>query len=286
MNLVNVRCNLCGADDYRVMHESTVEGIPPTVEECVSTVSGYASSNRIVSCRACGLVYANPRDEGLVRLYEQVVDDEYLESWEERARTFRRHLKTLQRYGKGRLLDIGCYAGVFLDEAKKTGYDIMGIEPSRWAAEFAAKKTGAEVLHGSWDSASLPENSFDVATMWDVIEHLEDPSACLGQVRRWLKTGGIVAITTHDIGSLFARAMGRRYPWLMRFHLYHFTPKTLSAMLVKNGLEPVSLKYYVKAFSLKYILGRLGLGLRSRLLERCTIPLPSGDMFMTIARKR
>jgi 2-polyprenyl-3-methyl-5-hydroxy-6-metoxy-1,4-benzoquinol methylase len=256
------------------------------VEECVSTVSGYASSNRIVSCRSCGLLYANPRDASLTGLYAQVVDDEYVKSWEERARTFRKHLKVLEKYRQGRkLLDIGCYAGIFLDEAKKAGYDIMGIEPSKWAAEFARGKTGAEVLHGSWDAVTLPESGFDIITIWDVIEHLEDPSACLKHVHGWLKSGGIVAITTHDIGSLFARMMGKRYPWLMRFHLYHFTPKTLSAMLSKNGLKVVLVKYYVKAFSLKYILGRLGLNVRSGIFEKVAIPLNSGDMFMIIARK-
>jgi 2-polyprenyl-3-methyl-5-hydroxy-6-metoxy-1,4-benzoquinol methylase len=263
-----------------------VEGTSPTVEECVSTMSGYGASNRIVLCKSCGLTYASPRDSGLTDLYKQVIDNEYIDSWEERAKTFRKHLMVLKgQKAKGELLDIGCYAGIFLDEAKKAGYNVTGIEPSRWAADFARNKTGAEVLCGGWNEVSLPENHFDIVTMWDVIEHFDDPSACIKQAHRWLKSGGITAITTHDIGSPFARLMGKRYPWLMRFHLFHFTPKTLLAMLSKNGFEPVLVKYYVKFFSLKYILGRLGFKSRNKLLERLTIPLPSGDMFMVIARK-
>jgi len=288
MSLINVKCNLCGADDYRVLYDSTVKDTSPSLEDCVSTINRYASFNRVVSCRSCGLVYANPRDAGLKRLYEQVVDDEYLESWHDRARTFRNHIRILESFKKekGRLLDIGCYGGIFLDEAKKHGYDISGIEPSRWAAELAAGKTGARVVCGGWDDASLPSDYFDIVTIWDVIEHLEDPSACLRQVQMWLKPGGIVAITTHDIGSLFARIMGKRYPWLMRFHLYHFEPKTLSAMLAKNGLETISARCYVKRFFLKYILGRIGFSLRNILFEKVAIPLNSGDMFMMIARKK
>jgi 2-polyprenyl-3-methyl-5-hydroxy-6-metoxy-1,4-benzoquinol methylase len=323
MTLVNVKCSLCGADDYEVIYESTIGDACPTAEECTSTVSGYARSNRIVRCRSCGFMYANPRDEGLTGLYEQVVDNDYLESWNERARTFRGHLRVLKRVREeiasldkrrqypprndaAALLDIGCYAGIFLDEAKKAGYSVMGIEPSKWAADYARNKTGAKVIQGGWNKASLPEGQFDVVTMWDVIEHVDDPSACLKQAHRWLKPGGIAALTTHDINSLFARIMGKRYPWLMRFHLYHFSPKTISAMLAKNGFETVLVKYYVKSFSLKYILGRLGLGrdvekgtvptsmdstvrgqsLLLKLFEKMNVPLPSGDMFMVVARKK
>ena len=100
------------------------------------------------------------------------------------------------------------------------------------------------------------------------------------------ESGGIVAVTTHDIGSLFARVMGRKYPWLMRFHLYHFTPTTLSAMLSRAGLKPVLTKYYSKRFSLKYFLSRLGIKVKGKLFEKISIPIYTGDMMLIVAEKK
>ncbi len=285
--LQQVRCNLCNADNYRVMYLSTVGDTPPSVEEYTSTVNKYGAFHNIVKCMSCGLVYMNPRDAGTVTFYKDVIDEEYLKTWQERAGTFRGHLTTVQKYKPhGDILDMGCYAGIFLDEARKQGYRVSGIEPSAWASEYARKKTGAQIITGSCSDRHFQKESFDVVTLWDVIEHLENPSASLSLVYDYLRVEGIAAITTHDIGSLFARLTGRKYPWLMRFHLYHFTPNTLSALLLKNGLQPISTVYYSKTFSFRYLLGRFGINMQSALFEKIRIPVNTGDMFMIVAKKK
>jgi 2-polyprenyl-3-methyl-5-hydroxy-6-metoxy-1,4-benzoquinol methylase len=288
MNMVEVRCNLCGSDNYRVIYRPSITDTPPSVEDYTSTINRYGCFHRIVSCRSCGFIYMNPRDARVKELYGEVKDDAYISSWDERAGTFREHLKILQRYALkgGNLLDIGCYAGIFPDEAVKDGYEVTAIEPSIWASEYAARKTKAKILCGSWDEVSLPQDHFDIVTMWDVIEHLEDPSSCLGHIHKLLKTGGIVAVTTHDIKGIFARLAGGRYPWLMRFHLYHFEPKTLRAMLLKNGLEPILTRFYVKRFTLQYFLSRFGIKTTHPLFRKMCISLYSGDMLMVLARKK
>lgn len=282
----NVRCNLCGSDDYYIKYGSNITSILPSLQEYTSTNNRYGFFNRIVVCRHCGLVYVNPRDSDTKRLYGEIIDDDYLKSWQERARTFRAHIKILKKYNSGaNLLDIGCYAGIFINEAKREGYNVTAIEPSKWAAEFAAKKTGIKVLCGGWEDFSLKEECYDIITLWDVIEHLEDPSACFKKIHRWLKKDGIVVITTHDISSFFARIMDRKYPWLMRFHLYHFTPKSLSALLVKNGLKPFFIKYYAKTFSIGYFLNHLNIKNRSEYLNNIHLSINTGDLFMLIAKK-
>ena len=160
------------------------------------------------------------------------------------------------------------------------------MEASRWASEYAREKTGAHIAIGRCEDVSFPEDSFDMVTLWDVVEHLEDPISCFRKVHDWLRPGGITAVTTHDIGSLVARLMGKKYPWLMRFHLYHFTPETLGALMERAGLKPIAVKYYVKTFSLRYILSRFGLNLKANLLDKLKIPIPTRDMFMIIAEKK
>jgi len=282
-----VECNICGEDDYKIIYPSNVGGSTPSVEDYTSTVNKYSVFNNIVGCKKCGLVYMNPRDVGVNELYKEVVDNAYLETWQERAETFKEHLKVIDEYKPtGSLLDIGCYAGIFLDEAKKRGYQVTGIEPSRWASDYARDKTGATIINASCnEKIFFDEAEFDLVTLWDVIEHLDDPSQCLSNVYNYLKDDGIVVITTHDIGSLIAKLMGKRYPWLMRFHLYHFTPETLSALLLKHKLEVVCTKYYSKKFSLAYLLSRAGIKTESRLLKRTVVPINTRDMFMVVAKK-
>ncbi len=290
MAAVNVRCNLCNSDNYKVIYNSTIDSnnISPMVTDYISTVNKYSIFNNIVRCKCCGLTYMNPRDADVRRFYREVIDNAYIESCEQRIDLFKSHLRLLRKYtnGKGNLLDLGCYAGIFAGEAKREGYNVVGIEPSKWAVEFARKNIGVSgILEGSWDEVSLEQNSFDVITMLDVIEHIEDPSSCLKQIYNWLRKDGIVAITTHDIGSLFARLLREKYPWLMRFHLYHFEPKTLSTMLYKNNLEPITVKYYTKTFSLNYFLSHVGIKIPWKSFKKIKISLNTGDMFLIIARK-
>jgi 2-polyprenyl-3-methyl-5-hydroxy-6-metoxy-1,4-benzoquinol methylase len=281
-----VRCNLCGSDDYTLRFPSTVRA-RPTVEDYVSTINRYGDCHDIVTCKQCGLTYMREVDQGIVDLYGGVEDAEYLRTWEERAETFRGHLAVMKKYREaGQVLDVGCYGGIFIHEARRQGYELTGVEPSAWAAAYAAECTGVRVVQGDCLSTSFPDDSFDMVTLWDVIEHLEDPLGCLRSVHGYLRDEGLVFVTTHDIESRFARMLGRRYPWLMRFHLVHFSPRTLSRMLEEAGFAVEEVAYYSKRFSLRYLLGRFGINVRSAFLDRIKIPINTGDMFMAVARKR
>lgn len=285
-DLIKVPCNYCGSDEYIVKYPATIKHSSATVSEFTSTSTGYAMYNDIVRCLNCGLIYMNPRDRDIVGLYEDVVDEAYLGSWPERAEGFAEHIKTIEKYKPGRdMLDIGCYAGIFPDVAVKAGYNVTAIEPSKWASEHA-KKTGARIIQGGCGSVKLESNTFDVVTMWDVVEHLEDPMGCLERIHDYLRPGGIAIVATHDIGAIIPRILGKRYPWLMRFHLYHFTPRTLGMMMKKAGLELVETKYYGKTFTIKYLLSRLGIETKAKIFENYKININPGDLFLIVGRKK
>lgn len=286
MNYVKVKCDYCGLDNCDILYKSNIGKKMATVREFTSTVNKYASYNNIVKCNNCGLIYMNPRDKNVNTLYRDVIDNNYLKSWNERKSTFRNHLVEIKRFKKrGRLLDIGCYAGIFPEVAKEAGFEVTGIEPSKWAAKYAKNKTGLTIYQGSWDKVKLRISSFDVVTIWDVIEHLEDPLGCLNKAYKWTNKGGILVVTTHDISSLIAKIMGGKYPWLMRFHLYHFDKKTLAKMIEKAGFKVVVKTTYAKIFSLKYLLSRIGVITKSKVFEKISLPIYSGDMMMIIAIK-
>ncbi len=305
-----VRCNLCGADAALVRYPCTIgEHAEGEWGAYACTHSGYGRHHTIVQCQECGLVYTNPRlnQHDIVDTYESVEDPLYLEEREGRVLTFEHHLKPLERIAgppDGRpLLDVGCYAGVFVEIAASHGWDAWGVEPSRWAVEQAQAR-GLHVAQGTLDTADLPEAHFDVVTMWDVIEHLTDPRRALEQAHRLLrspepakgKPGGLVVVHTIDIDSLFARLMGARWPWLMEMHIYYFSRRTLRAMLEKCGFELISDRPQGRYLRLGYLTNRVGAlvpvvgrpaeWLVTKLrLRGVAVPIDLGDLFTAYARK-
>jgi 2-polyprenyl-3-methyl-5-hydroxy-6-metoxy-1,4-benzoquinol methylase len=299
-----VKCNLCGADDAVVRFPSTMlqeNGRPAEPEHFLCTTLSYGQHYRIVQCRRCGLVYTNPRRRpaDILRDYEAVVDERYLAEREARVATFRRNIRPLEaliapRNG-GRLLDVGAHVGTFVQVAQEEGWDAWGLEPSRWAVE-QGRQDGLNMIQGTLRDAELDPASFDVVTMWDVVEHLIDPSADLDEVARLLKPGGVFCVHTIDVGSPFARLMGRRWPWLVEMHNTFFTPRTLGAMVEKVGLQVESWRVQSRYLHLGYLLsrlsgwsrplGRLAEGVAGALhVGHWLVPVNFGDLFTLYARK-
>ncbi len=298
----HVRCNLCGADDAVVRYPCTIkQGESGDWRAFRCTHSGYGQHHTIVQCRQCGLVYTDPRPDGhdIIETYQTVEDLLYIEEREGRVLTFEHHLKPLERLTgspNGRpLLDVGCYTGVFVEIAAGHGWDAWGVEPSRWAVEQAQAR-GLHVVQGTLETADLPQATFDVVTMWDVIEHVTDPLRTLQQAYRLLKPGGLVVVHTIDIESPFARLMGARWPWLMEMHIYYFSRRTLRAMLEKCGFQVLSDRPQGRYLRLGYLMNRVAalippvgrpaewlvtkLGLRG-----LAVPVNLGDLFTAYARR-
>ncbi len=300
---VPVACNLCGADDTQPLYPNTLgsDDRSGSIERFRCTSSGYGRHHAIVRCARCGLVYASPRsgDDAIRQSYEDVVDDLYIEERRGRVLTFERNFRPLlamvREPERPRLLDVGCYAGIFVEIVAQHGWEAWGLEPSAWAAAEAERR-GLRVVQGTLASAALPPGSFDVVTMWDVIEHLTDPKAELLRINRLLKPGGIACIHTIDIGGLAPRILGPRWPWLMEMHLYYFSRRTMAQMLAATGFQVVRQITQGRYLLLDYLLAQLGAYTPrlSRLLRSTArrlgagqwpISINLGDLFTTFARK-
>ena len=298
----HVCCNLCGAEDSAVRYPSTarqVGGGDWRAFRC--THSGYGRHHTIVQCQQCGLVYTDPRPDGhdIVETYQAVEDPLYVEEREGRVLTFEHHLKPLERLtgppNGRRLLDVGCYTGIFVEIAARHGWEAWGVEPSCWAVEYAHAQ-GLHVVQGTLETTDLPEAHFDLVTMWDVIEHVIDPRETLQQAHRLLKPDGLLVVHTIDIDSIFARLMGAHWPWLMEMHLYYFSRRTLRAILEKCGYQVLSDRPQGRYLRLGYLMSRVSalmpaIGrpvewLVTRLgLRGLAVPVNLGDLFTAYARK-
>jgi 2-polyprenyl-3-methyl-5-hydroxy-6-metoxy-1,4-benzoquinol methylase len=158
----------------------------------------------------------------------------------------------------GRLLDVGAATGFFVEQARAVGWDAIGLEPSEWAAEFARRELGMEVFTGTLESMHFADQAFDVVTLWEVIEHLPDPMVTLQEIRRILRPGGQLVLSTPDSGSPVARASGRR--WLgwrkVPEHLFFFDRSNLDRLLTRAGFVPVRHRYASLTVSAGFALER------------------------------
>jgi SAM-dependent methyltransferase len=158
-------------------------------------------------------------------------------------RTYRRRISIVRRHfdRPGRVLDIGCAAGYFLSVMKDEGWQVTGLEPSDAIRRQAAELIGAEnVLGGLLGEVDLEPGSFDLITLWDVLEHIPDPVAALAEARKLLAPGGKLLIETQNVDSRAARLLGPRWQHYKHTeHIYHFNPDTLNEVLARAGLRAI-----------------------------------------------
>jgi SAM-dependent methyltransferase len=188
--------------------------------------------------------------------------------------TARRGLRDIERFVRpGRVVDLGCWTGSFLDAARERGWSTVGIEPSHWASN-RARERGLDVRTGSIDEHGLEPATFSLVVMCDVIEHLVDPGAGLDRVRALLRPDGALYLTLPDAGSGLARAMGGKWWSVLPMHVQYFTRDSLTRLLERHGFAVRSLRTHAKVFSARYYAERLG-GY-TPLLERAAVGLVRG----------
>ena len=296
-------CVGCGSEFLSEMYpRQTVESgptDPSSAFRCSSMT--HARKPRVAKCLRCGLaqVPTSEHPADLEDLYADVVDQDYLQNLNAKTRTFANAYARLCPYlpETGRLLEVGSYCGLFLLEARRHGWTATGIEPSRWAAEYARSATGLEVLHGSFERlAPTLDGPYDAVVSWDVLEHVRDPRGTLESACRLLRPGGVLALSTLDIDSWFPRLMGRHWPWVMEMHLHYFSATGLAKMFDGAGFEMLRIEPYRHYASVQYIYRKLCASLPpavgdlflkpARLMPDVVIPVALGDIKLYVGRKR
>jgi SAM-dependent methyltransferase len=223
-----IDCPLCGSSDHAPLFEK----------------QGFT----FVRCRECRLVFVNPQ------VREDVVLSEYRTAetndlWfdvltSERQLALDREkfgevLDLLEPYrGAGRLLDVGCSIGLFLDLARERGWAGVGIEFAPRALAHARDHYGLEVLDVPLEEAGFEPESFDAVGLLSVLEHTNEPRRMLADVVRVLRPGGAVYIVVPNVESLACRVLHERARTFDgRNHLVYFSPSTLRDCLDRCGFD-------------------------------------------------
>jgi len=153
------------------------------------------------------------------------------------ALTGRKVLGYLPYEGSGRLLDFGCGTGGYVAKMTVAGWKAAGIDVSHRAV-LAGREAGLTILEGTLPGVALPDESFDVVTMWQALEHVPSPRATLAAAWRLLAPGGRLVVALPRLDSLEARWFGSRwFPLELPRHLTHFTAATLRRHIEATGFR-------------------------------------------------
>jgi SAM-dependent methyltransferase len=290
------RCWLCGGSRVALRFPGRGQGLlDPRAFHCTSF--GHRRHPAIWRCRDCRLLFQSPRptEAELLAAYGAVEDPVYLAESQNRVLTFRRALRLLGEPRGRRLLDVGAYVGLFVEVARDAGFEAEGLELSRWAAA-EARRRGLAVRNETVEERARSGARYDVVTLWDVLEHLADPRRDLGHARQLLRPGGRLVLSTLDAGSLVARALGSRWPWLMDMHLFYFDRRNLTRLLEGQGFRVLARRDYVHTVSAGYLLRKLEASFpaarplsrlaRALLPAGMPVPVSLGDNVAFVAERR
>ncbi len=265
-HLTLVNCPLCGSEKHRIVRQSRypAEMTAERFRDAFRASSDHSLLDQLVCCEDCSLVYVNPRvsEEILLGGYSDAMDPDFVTQNSERIKTFTRTLKkTLRRLkipenGGLKILDVGCAGGAFLVAARNCGLQPTGIEPNRWAADFGRRNYGLDIHEGTLTVDRFPEASFDMVSLWDVIEHMTGPAAVLSIIQKILKPSGVLIVNFPDYGSRAAQVMGDKWPFLLSVHLVYFTRMTLKEQLQRSGFKVLYAHPHFQTLPLGYVLRR------------------------------
>ena len=236
MTRIEVPCPLCSSEDRDRLFVSRL----------------YADEVPVVRCRACGLLYQSPRprDEDLASMYDEkyytgrdaragdyTYADERSEGEDARRRASLRMDRIESMVPRGRILDVGCSFGSLLEEARRRGWDPLGVDVSEYAAMHCRERLGIPVHLGSIEMAPLEKGSARVVHMSEVVEHLAHPREAIRKVAQALEPGGLVVVGTANAASVARVARGSRWGYFMPGHVVFFSARLLRRLLEEEGFE-------------------------------------------------
>jgi 2-polyprenyl-3-methyl-5-hydroxy-6-metoxy-1,4-benzoquinol methylase len=252
-------CPVCGA-----------AGISKILKVKDYTVSGEEFA--IFQCSDCGLRFTQdaPAADTISRYYKSenyishtntskgLVNRIYQLVRKRANRQKRKLIEKVTGIQKGNLLDVGSGTGYFAAEMKNAGWQVTGLEPDDDARRMAAEIHGIQPgpVQELFD---LPQNSFDVITLWHVLEHVHELKRYIKQFSDLLKGNGKLFVAVPNYNSYDAEVYKAYWAaYDVPRHLYHFTPNSMKQLLATAGLKVVSIKpmwfdsFYVSLLSGKY----------------------------------
>jgi 2-polyprenyl-3-methyl-5-hydroxy-6-metoxy-1,4-benzoquinol methylase len=218
--------------NYQEHNECLVSG-----SKSLKQLKGY-EKHYLVKSRPLGFVFCSriPTQDELVKHYEGYGRQNYLSPIT--IKRYNEWLDEFEKYRKtGKILDIGCGIGLFLLEAQKRGWEVYGSEFTDKAIEIC-RSQGINMHQGKLDPSWFPDETFDVITSFEVLEHINNPIEEVQNINRILRKGGLFSFTTPNFNAVARYVLRSDYNVIgYPEHLSYYTKRTMNYLLSKAGFK-------------------------------------------------
>ena len=283
-------CWLCGHNVFQLYKRGNLPSALAPKHFAISS-SDYGSTSTLIQCKSCDFVQSQDLAKNVSAYYEKLVDEAYLRDRRTRLRQAQAIVRCVSvRTISKRWLDIGAGCGYLLEEANNAGFDAVGVEPSAWLYKQAQKR-GLHIYQDTFPSKKLT-GTYDVISVIDVIEHVENPLQVMQEAVKLLSPKGYLLLATPDRSSLAARCMGK-YWWHFRCaHIGYFNKRNLLFLHKKVQLDVQSMQRPNWYFPMHYLWKRLSVYLPvlryvslPKILAQRVIALNLRDSWLFVAQK-
>ncbi|MFH1966726.1 MAG: class I SAM-dependent methyltransferase [Patescibacteria group bacterium] len=246
-------CNICGSNNiYRIYIRK--------------------QNNNLYRCLNCNLIFIHPQlsIKELKSIYSKIYfknnDSQvygyqnYIGDKSNIIKTSEKRIKDILKIypNKGKILDIGCATGFFLESAKRAGLDVYGVDISNYAVSMVRKDLRKNIYQGLFLEYDFPDEYFDIITAWDYIEHSLDPKQDIQKAYRLLKKSGLLVLATPDIDSLPARIMKDKWMGFKDIeHLFFFSKRTIKKIIQDVDFCIIKQKYIGKYIDVRFFIKRM-----------------------------
>ena len=259
---------------------------------------------KLFKCRKCKLIFSEIaknifENKKYVENLTDVEDKDYIQEINFKTKYFKQLFNKISSHlnANSAVLEIGLYYGVLGNIVKRHVKKYIGLELSTHACQYAKKNYNLDFISETIKSFSKNNYQFDVIIMADVIEHFDNPFETMSLIEKNLKPGGILIFTTFNMDSIFPKLMGKKYHWIMPYHLYYFSNFTLKNLCNKYNFEIFKIKNDTRLVSYNYLIYKLGLIFpslgfifkflaRLKFLQKSTIRVNLLDLNIYFAKKK
>lgn len=231
MESLDTKCNLCGSGNIKLLHKK--------------------DNFNILRCNSCRFIFNDQASSSPVEIQDageknlnidkvKATFDKEKELYFER---FRKELVGITKYKKsGRILDIGCGPGYFLELARREGWETHGVNTDKNEVEFCKQYLGLAVKYGELDEKQYPEKYFDVVTLFHTLEHISSFQQTILTVKKIIKPHGLIVIDVPNVNDLRRILLKENWAQFRKGHLWYFSVATLRLLLIRFEFRILEIK--------------------------------------------
>jgi len=250
-----MKCKICKSAKNKIFINGNIKILKKNIIDVKCTSMSHAIKPTLYKCINCKIVFSQFLNHKFEKLYKDVIDEEYLNQIKIKKKYFKNFINIIKNHinPNDEVLEVGSYYGVLGSLLKEKVKHYEGIEFSKYASMYAKKNYNLKIK----SRYSQIKKKFNLIILCDVIEHVDNPLPFIKKLKSFLRKDGKIILSTMNIDSIYAKFLGKNYPWIMPMHKFYFSFTSMNHILKIEKLKIIEYFYDQKITSLAYVLKKI-----------------------------